>query len=163
MRRAVISLLMLGVISAFPTTARAAIGAVTVNGQKVPLAASFQSPMQCILDTVQKYGYQPGRGGVGCFGTRPGNRSAHPGGYACDVDQTSRDVTRLNRRFNSKQQVAIAESCKGVSGCKWRGRKGSDCGHFEQRSAPYFRAGTPSGLRSYHYGKRNSNFKRRRA
>jgi hypothetical protein len=122
---------------------------VSYQGKREAIAPSFARPMQCIIDAIQAAGYRPRE--VGCFGTRPGNRSAHPSGHACDIDQTSRNVTGLNRSFNRAAQNRIAERCNAVSGCKWRN---PDCGHFEQRSAPYSRAGAPVGGRRYHYGRR---------
>lgn len=133
---------------------------VQYGNQRVALASSFQSPMQCVLNSLKSRSYTPRRGGVGCFGYRPHNRSAHPGGYACDVEQSGRNITTLNRHFSYSQQISMAVGCKAVSGCKWRGRKGPDCGHFEQRSAPYFRSGTPPGGRKYYYKK--AKYKKRR-
>jgi hypothetical protein len=62
------------------------------------------------------------------------------------VDQSSRDVTGLNRAFSRKQQISIAQGCKAVSGCIWRN---PDCGHFEQISAPYSKSGARVGRHFY--------------
>lgn len=128
------------------------------RNKRVNLAPRFQEPMQCIVQKLQGRGYTPRD--IGCFGFRRKNASAHPNGHACDVDQTARDVTRLGGRRRSRgpvawqDQINIASGCNAVSGCKWRN---PDCGHFEARSAPYSRAGTPVGGRSYKYGKKYSS------
>jgi len=128
-------------------------GRVTYGSKSVALAASFQKPMQCVLDSLKKKGYTPRD--VGCFGFRPGNASAHPSGHACDVDQTARNVTRLNRSMGpanrGSPQVGLASSCGAVSGCIWRH---PDCGHFEAKSAPYSPAGTRPGGGGHYYGER---------
>jgi hypothetical protein len=131
------ALLILAFLTSAPSQAGAA--SVTYNGRSVAIGGSFQRPMQCILDTVKARKYHARS--VGCFGSRPGNASAHPTGHACDVDQTSRNRTSLNARFSSSAQIQIARGCSGVSGCQWH--RNPDCGHFEQRSAPYSRAGAP--------------------
>lgn len=122
------------------------------NGKKrsLAIAGSFQNPMQCIVNKLEKMGYRARD--IGCFGARPHNRSAHPTGHACDVDQSGRNVTTLNRKFSYRQQIDLAKGCeKAVSGCNWR--RNPDCGHFEQKSAPYSRSG--ARVASHHrYGER---------
>jgi hypothetical protein len=120
--------------------------------KNVGIADSFKEPMQCILDALQdpSKSLNPGNrpfkpSDVGCFGTRAHNASAHPTGHACDVDQSARDVTKLNGTLSSAAQISLADNCKAVSGCVWRN---SDCGHFEQMSAPY----SPTGTGLHHYG-----------
>lgn len=113
--------------------------------KKVALAESFQQPMQCVIDKLKQRSGAYIPKDVGCFGTRPNNPSAHPTGHACDVDQTGRDKTALNGSVPRPEQIQIAEGCEAVSGCVWRN---PDCGHFEQRSAPY----SPSGTGTHYYG-----------
>jgi hypothetical protein len=105
-------------------------GKVHYANKSVAIANSFEDHMQCVLDRLKDKQYVPRD--VGCFGSRPNNRSAHPTGHACDVDQTARNVTRLNGRVEKSVQIQIAKTCKAVSGCSWTRTKHSpDCGHFE--------------------------------
>ena len=129
--------------------------AVTYGRKHVALAPDFQRPMQCVLDQLKQSRYNPKD--VGCFGYRPGNASAHPTGHACDVDQTGRNRTSLNKSMSSGNQKQLAIGCHAVSGCKW---KHPDCGHFESFSAPYSRAGTPAG--SHYYGPKYASHPLRR-
>jgi hypothetical protein len=107
------------------------------------LADSFEKAMKCVVKKIQedhKYFAKD----IGCFGTRPHNPSAHPTGHACDIDQTARDKTLLNSRIMRADQINLAKDCEAVSGCQWRN---PDCGHYEQKSAPY----SPSGTGIHHY------------
>lgn len=112
--------------------------------KSVGISESFSNPMQCVVQKLESKGYHAND--IGCFGTRPRNRSAHPTGHACDVDQTARDVTQLNQ-IGRAAQKEFAQDCGAVSGCIWRN---SDCGHFEARSAPYSAAG--AGITNHYYG-----------
>lgn len=125
------------------------------NGKRVGLNPKFAVPMQCVSDKLFEIGYRPRD--IGCFGYRPNNRSAHPTGHACDVDQTGRDRTRLLKTVSRSKQIAVAKDCKAVSGCVWRN---PDCGHFEQMSAPYSRSGTRIGI--HYYGETPRKTKKRR-
>jgi hypothetical protein len=156
---AVVSLVVTGLILPPEVEYAEAASQITYGrGRHVSAAPRFVSPMQCIVNKIQSMGYQPRD--IGCFGYRPHNRSAHPTGHACDVDQTSRNKTRLNA-ISRNQQISVAQGCKAVSGCRWRN---PDCGHFEAMSAPYSPAGARAG--GHHYGekyaKRPVHKKRRR-
>lgn len=149
--------LILSALFLLSTAPAFANGTVHYGRRRVALANSFQQPMQCVLDKLSQQGYGPRS--VGCFGYRPHNASAHPTGHACDVDQTGRDITRLNHFLSRRGQIQVASSCRAVSGCKWRH---PDCGHFEARSAPYSRAGTrPGGRRHYYRGYSHHPVRRR--
>lgn len=169
---AIIALVLPGL--ALPSLVEAASVTYTNNrGRRVSvkLSPGFQQGMQCVLDRLaSQYNYRPGRYKypVGCFGYRPKNKSKHPGGHACDVDQWGRDLTSLGGRKRGspkgpvswQNQIALANSCGVASGCEWRN---ADCGHFEQRSVPNCRAGARVGTscgsggggavkKRYHYG-----------
>ncbi|MGZ3686061.1 MAG: hypothetical protein ACXVCI_19555 [Bdellovibrionota bacterium] len=118
---------------------------VKYGNKAVGIAPNFAQPMQCIVDKLKQQNYNPKS--IGCYAQRPKNRSAHPTGHACDVDQTARNVTGVNR-IGSSAQTSIAKGCQAVSGCQW-GRN-PDCGHFEARSAPYSPAG--AGVSMHYYG-----------
>jgi|GEM_PF-5005433 len=140
--------------------AEAAGSQIVYRGNKrVSLAPSFAGPMQCVAKKIEELGFKPKD--IGCFGHRPSNRSAHPSGHACDVDQWGRNLTMLNKKFSSRQQIEIAKGCQAVSGCMWRN---PDCGHFEQRSAPYSAAGARVGPHRYagYDGRPVSKTKKRR-
>ncbi|MGZ3701716.1 MAG: hypothetical protein ACXWSD_07975, partial [Bdellovibrionota bacterium] len=102
------------IIAITALTAQPAFAGATVNygNRHVALAPDFQPAMQCVLTQLAGKGYTPRD--VGCFGFRPGNASAHPTGHACDVDQTGRNLTSLNRPFPPRggEQQAIAEGCR---------------------------------------------------
>lgn len=126
-------------------TASAAGSQITYGkGKRVSSAPSFAGPMQCVASKIEELGYKTRE--IGCFGHRPKNRSAHPTGHACDVDQWGRDLTGLNKVLSRKKQIEVAKGCKAVSGCIWRS---PDCGHFEQMSAPYSQAGARVGSHRY--------------
>jgi hypothetical protein len=129
--------------------------AVKYGNKSAQLAESFAKPMQCIIGSLEQEGYKARE--VGCFATRPRNRSAHPTGHACDVDQTARNVTQVNR-LGAEVQKSIAQSCQAVSGCIW---PNPDCGHFEARSAPYSPAGAGVGG-SHYYGEKYASHPVRR-
>lgn len=144
----------LGAALAF--SARPASGASVQYGSKnVSLAQSFQQPMQCVLDQLKQKQYVPKD--VGCFGSRPHNASAHPTGHACDVDQTDRNVTRLNGKVSKDDQIQVAQDCKAVSGCQWP--KSPDCGHFEALGKEGYVA---AGAGSHYYPGYESHPVRRR-
>ena len=122
------------------------------GAKQVSTAPAFRAPMQCIVKGLAAAGYRPKE--IGCFGSRPNNRSAHPTGHACDVDQTSRDKAAVNSVVSPGRQSAIAQQCQAVSGCSWGDR---DCGHFEARGKKgYVDAGTRPGSagRTHRYSKK---------
>lgn len=125
------------------------------KNKRAAIAISFEQPMQCVIDELKNKGFNPRA--VGCFGFRPNNRSKHPSGHACDVDQWGRNLTMLNKYFSVGTQINMANKCNAASGCKWRNK---DCGHFESRSAPNLRAGAAIARRDY-YGPKDNSFKKR--
>lgn len=151
-------LLLSTILFALPVSAHADGKISYGNGKSVGISADWGDKMQCVINTLE---HKEGKGegfpqydpkDVGCFAERPKNRSAHPTGHACDVDQTGRNETKLNV-ISSADQQKLAESCEVVSGCKWRN---PDCGHFEMRSAPYSAAGAPVDGGSHVYGGKRS-------
>ena len=93
------------------------------SGVKVRVASSARAALQCVVDHVEAAGVKiKYMRGVG-RGTVRGSR--HPAGFALDINQTARDVTRphVPRAVSN----AAADKCGVVSGARW---SYSDNGHW---------------------------------
>jgi hypothetical protein len=114
-----------------------------VSSGGIALAPDFQPAMQCVLKKLEGKQIKD----LGCFGTRSGNRSAHPTGHACDLNQESSGKNHHDFG-DADTEKGIASDCGAVSGCLFE-----DCGHFESPGKTGYVAAGTSVAGAHFYGK----------